>query len=258
LVDFALQAPNPIGAFFDGFMANFSVGHTLFVFLDESGNFDFSPNGSKFWSLTALCTLDPVEDRHKLTELLYELAAAGGGQECFHATEDFQSVRDEVFTRINQLPPNFEIHSVIADKRKANPVIYEEHVSRGGKKHRVTSGDGMYERVARTLLKYIFNRPKYKYKHAKRIVVVLSSLFDKSRHKALTSVLNTYLKGHTGMAFFIYFHATKADMNCQIADYCCWAISIKYERGETRSYDLIKHHIKSEFEIFKLGDTTYY
>jgi len=63
-------------------------GKTLFIFVDESGNFDFRPAGSRYWSITALCTFDPISGRDSLMRLLYELAAAGGGQEYFHATED--------------------------------------------------------------------------------------------------------------------------------------------------------------------------
>lgn len=230
----------------------------LFIFLDESGNFDFSQRGSKYWSLTALCTLNPMEGRHFLTELLYDLAVAGGGQECFHATEDRQSVRDEVFGRINRIPESFEVHSVIAEKRKANPSVYQINGVRNGKPHTTTSGDRLYEIVCRTLLRYIFQRPKPTYKQARRIVVVLSSIFDKTRHKALQGVLRAYLREHTHVPFHIYFHSTKADINCQIADYCGWAIGIKWERAEMRSYELIKHHIKSEFPIFAAGETIYY
>jgi Protein of unknown function (DUF3800) len=232
------------------------AGDNLFIFLDESGNFDFSPKGSQFWSLTALCTLSPVAGRDSLIRLLYELAAAGGGQECFHATEDLQSVRDEVFSRINSLPKNFEIHSVIAEKRKANPVLYREVVRHGKGWLTKTNPDQLYQIVGRTLLRYIFRSPKYK--HAKRIVVVLSAIFNAPRHKAIEKMLRSYLKGHANVPFFIYFHATKTNLNCQIADYCGWAIGIKWERKDFRSYDLIKHHIKSEFPIFQLGTTIYY
>lgn len=228
----------------------------LFIFLDESGNFDFSPRGSKFWSLTALCTMQPTEARETLMDLLYELAAAGGGQECFHATEDLQSVRDEVFKRINTLPANFEIHSVVAEKCKTNPSIYQEAFWRDGRRLFRTNPDGVYEIVCRTLLKYIFRRQKYR--HAKRIVVVLSALFNNPRHREIRKVLNDYLKAHARVPFHIYFHATKADFNCQIADYCGWAIAIKWERQDSRSHDLIKHHIKSEFSIFESGLTRYY
>jgi len=33
---------------------------TLYIFLDESGNFDFSPKGTKYFVLSAVSTLDPV------------------------------------------------------------------------------------------------------------------------------------------------------------------------------------------------------
>src|SRR4030095_6173245 len=101
--------------------------------------------GSKYWSLTAVCTVNPVEGREALIALLYELAAAGGGQEFFHATEDLQSVRDQVFARINALPRNFEIHSVIAEKCKTNPSIYSETTIRNGKVITITNPDGLYE-----------------------------------------------------------------------------------------------------------------
>jgi len=116
--------------------------------------------------------------------------------------------------------------------------------------------DRLYEIVGRTLLKYIFRRPIYQ--RAKRIVIVLSSIFNAPRHKAIEKMLRGYLKQHTSAQFFIYFHATKADLNCQIADYCGWAIAIKWERKEMRSYELIQEHVRSEFDIFELGTTKYY
>ena len=67
-----------------------------------------------------------------------------------------------------------------------------------------------------------------------------------------------YLKKHSAKRFEIYFHQAKADLNCQLADYCGWAIAIKWERGENRSYALVQDKIKSEFEIFKMGTTLYY
>lgn len=36
---------------------------TLFIFVDESGNFDFSPKGTKFFVLSCLSTFKPAEER---------------------------------------------------------------------------------------------------------------------------------------------------------------------------------------------------
>ena len=34
---------------------------TLYVFIDESGNFDFSPSGTKYFILTTLTTIVPYD-----------------------------------------------------------------------------------------------------------------------------------------------------------------------------------------------------
>lgn len=105
---------------------------TLFIFLDESGNLDFSPSGSRYWSLTALCTFEPVRGRESLLHLMYSLADQGMGQECFHATEDKQAVRNEVFSCLDTMDDRFEIHSVIAEKSKAHPALYRKTITKSG------------------------------------------------------------------------------------------------------------------------------
>lgn len=42
------------------------------------------------------------------------------------------------------------------------------------------------------------------------------------------------------------------------ADFCCWAIQRKWERGDERSYVLIRNKVRSEFEPFRRGQTLYY
>ena len=44
----------------------------------------------------------------------------------------------------------------------------------------------------------------------------------------------------------------------QVADYCCWAIHRKWERSDARSYELVKDKIRSEYDIFRGGNTLYY
>jgi hypothetical protein len=228
---------------------------TLFIFLDEAGNLDFSRTGSKYWSLTAVCTFMPAVGRQAFVELLYSLASAGVGQECFHATEDRQAVRDEVFRCITVLN-DFEIHCVIAEKCKAHPSLYRRPVTRKGKVIWIKDESPFYDVICRTLLKYIFKR--WKFANADSIVVVLSSLFTNEKQRALAGTLKTYLKRHTKKPFHIYFHQTKSDFNCQIADYCGWAITINWERNEDRSWDLIKNKVQSVFEIFRYGTGTHY
>jgi len=41
-------------------------------------------------------------------------------------------------------------------------------------------------------------------------------------------------------------------------DYLTWAVTRYYERGDPRSYDLIRHKIASEFDLFQTGTVVYY
>ena len=229
---------------------------TLFLFIDESGNFDFSPKGTKYFVLTALATFDPLMKREELIRLRYELLASGTDQEYFHATEDMQKVRDQVFEILSKIDSTFEIHSVVAQKNKAHSSLYKEQYQKGDKMITRITGIGLYEKMCQTLLQYIFEGKKEK---VDRVVVLLGSLFVGERRKSLLQTLKSFLKSSfSGTPFEIYCHSSSADLNCQLADYCCWAISVRRERGEERPYKIIKSRIKSEFEIFRTGTTEYY
>ena len=230
--------------------------NTLFLFIDESGNFDFSSRGTKYFVLTGMSTFIPVEERSKLLELRYRLLKDGVDQEYFHATEDKQSVRNDVFKLIVSLKDNLEVHSVIAQKNKANPVLYKENYIKKGKKINRVVGAEFYERNCRTLLQYVFRG--YADKNINKIIVVLGAIFTKDKQSYILKTLKKYLKENFSLPFEIYFHQSQADLNSQLADYFGWSIYIKYERNEERPYKLVKNRIKSQFEIFSKGSTIYY
>jgi len=182
---------------------------TLYLFVDESGNFDFSsPKGTKYFTLASVSTFNPCLFKEKILGFKYELLEKGYNKEMFHATEDEQVVRDKIFGFIKDLSGDFEIDSVIVQKNKTNPTLYNEIKRKKG-----------------TLITRQVGTKLYRIK-----------------------------------PFQIYFHKSNSDLNCQIADYCCWAISIKWERGERRSYDILSNAkmIKSEFDIFQFGRQEYY
>lgn len=41
------------------------------------------------------------------------------------------------------------------------------------------------------------------------------------------------------MAFRILHHASRADVNLQVADYCAWALYRKWERDDLRSVRIV-------------------
>ncbi len=56
----------------------------------------------------------------------------------------------------------------------------------------------------------------------------------------------------------ILHHASKSHYGVQTADYCCWTIFRKRERGDASYYSRIKKAVRSEFAIFENGKTLYY
>jgi hypothetical protein len=215
---------------------------TLYIFIDESGNFDFTSSGTKYFVLTAVSTFSPFELRgdlfHKAQELKYIAWEEGRNGYYFHATEDKQKTRDWVFSAIKKLR-DIEIDAVVVQKSKAAPSLYFEE-------------EKFYGRISEALLEPIFAR-HHEDETLEKIVVVLGSLFtDKKRGHILQS-LKQYLKTKSKKLFHIYFHTTSSDINCQIADYCSWAIYVKYERGEGRPWEEIKDKIKSCLDVFRDG-----
>jgi hypothetical protein len=222
---------------------------TLFLFVDESGNFDFSNTGTKYFILTVLSTTDPHGLGSSLLKLRYNLLpnyACGPKMEergYFHASEDAQHVRDKVFEKISRTDLTLRLDSIIAQKNKAAPRFYQNHKE-------------FYEILAKPLLKYAFTRAGWKgYAH---VVVVFSSIFNNRIRSILKQTFKSLIKSYTKLSYSIYFHNSKFDLCSQAADYFGWAIYRKWESGDNRSYSLVKAYIKSELDIFKGGKTEFY
>ncbi len=238
---------------------------TLYIFIDESGNFDFTSTGTKYFALTAISTFSPLNSREDLLHRVYELKYEGwkDGQEdyYFHATEDKQVTRDWVFSAVKKLD-DIEIDAIIAQKNKTNPSLYTHFEPVNNSKaflpvKTVRSEERFYDKVSQMLLQYIFNRHQ-KNDGIEKIVVVLGSLFTDKKRGYVIKSLKKYLKTKFQKPFYIYFHTTSSDINCQVADYCGWAVYVKFERGEVRPWEEIKSKVKSCFDVFKSGTNEYY
>jgi hypothetical protein len=76
------------------------MNHYRYILLDEGGNFDFSPKGTRLFTLTSVTKVRPFQIAPVLDHLKYDLIETGLDLEYFHASEDRQPVRDQVFTAI--------------------------------------------------------------------------------------------------------------------------------------------------------------
>lgn len=233
---------------------------TLYIFIDESGNFDFSPSGTKYFALTSITTMQPLKNRSTFFNLRYTLLREGMNQECFHATEDKQKVRDQIFSYISKLD-DIQVDCVLVQKNKANPSLYLEVSAKNKNSLAKTkvkhSGERLYKVVSQSLLKYIFRNHK-SLQEADRIVVILGQIFVSNKREFILKSLKKFLKEKTNKPFYIYFHKSEADINCQLADYCGWAIFVNAERKESRPLKNAQDKINSCIDIFAIGTMTYY
>jgi hypothetical protein len=87
------------------------------ILIDEGGNFDFSPKGTSYFIMTAVSKSFSYSEHAELAELKYDLLSeqrlllAG-----FHASEDRQVVRNQVFRIIQEHLHHHRIYAVIYEK----------------------------------------------------------------------------------------------------------------------------------------------
>jgi len=108
------------------------------------------------------------------------------------------------------------------------------------------------------LIRYVLE-PKNLRDYTEVIVITDSIPVSRKREaveKAVKQILSRMLPA--GTKYRVLHHASKSCVSLQVADYCSWAIFRKWERGDLRSYDLIRSGMRSEFDIFKFGSRYYY
>ncbi len=217
---------------------------TVYIFLDEGGNFDFSRGGTTYFTLTSVTRTRPFLLNAALDDYKYDLLEYGKNVEYFHASEDNPHVRGEVFDRIVEHTDTLRVDSLIVEKPKTGPALRAEH--------------NFYPKMLGYLLRHVIQREATT--TVDEIIVVTDSIpVNKKRktvEKAVKLVLAEMLPGHT--RYRILHHDSKAHYGLQVADYCNWAIYRKWSSGDTLQYDRIKPMICSEFEIFRGGATYYY
>ncbi len=217
---------------------------TLYMFLDEGGNFVFSPKGTNYFVLTCLTFQRPFPAYDHLTMINYDLLENGIDLQYFHATEDKQAVRDRVFNLIQKNLSYFTVDSVIIEKRKTNPVLREK-----GK---------FYLKVFDFLMKSVLETRIHS--GIKQLLIFTDQIPMESDRKAVEKGIKITVSHHLGekIKYHIYHHPSKSNFNLQVVDYINWAIYRKWEAGDLRSYNLVKQAIKGEADIFKGSDMTYY
>ena len=223
----------------------------VYLYIDEAGNFDFSPKGSQYFILTAVVMSRPFAHINALAAVKYDCIESGLDEKkhpkCheFHAATDAQSVRDRVFDVICRDCANVRIYSVIIRKNKTDPAL--------------RLPDKLYTKAFEWLVKRIAACEAIG--EGTLVVAITDSYLFKGKTEAVKAAIKSFLDkcfARAGIEYRYYQHLSESDVNLQIADYCCWAIQRKWERGDTRSYDIICEMVKNEGDVLKRESAVYY
>lgn len=213
-----------------------------YVFVDEAGDFTFQrKQGASLYFMVGTASMGSCEVGDALLSLRRELMWEGIDVEQFHATTDRQPVRDRVFSLL--ATSDIRVDATILDKTKTHDHLRQNPVR-------------FYKQALFLHFKYLI--PRVAGRHDD-LTVVASSLQIK-RHKGALgdSVRDVVDQVSRTRRFMTAFHKGATDPCLQVADYVTWAIQRKYERNDDRSYKLIEHLVKSEFQPFAKGAQTFY
>lgn len=160
----------------------------------------------------------------------------------FHACEDKQVIRDEVYKLIRG--SKLSVSATILEKSKAQV--------------QVRSSDARFYKYA-----WYFHlsgvAPKMNLKATDQVVITTASVGTKKGQVTFSDAVNDVVRQRMLRGEYrTHFCSSASDPCLQIADYCTWAIQRKWERGDSRSYDLIAHLVNHEYEAWKHGMTHYY
>lgn len=216
----------------------------LRLFSDETGNFDFSrgADATKYFGVGTLVAEESAARAltADLQALRYMLTESGAVDvRPFHAAKDKQAVRDEVFKVLARHTFRFDV--TLLEKSKALPRV------------RVTD-DYFFKHAWFYHFKYI--APTLR---RDDLVVIAAELGLKAQRQlfraAVQDVLNQCLPSQR---HHVAFWPSGTEYGLQAVDYCLWAVFRKWERGDPRSYDLIKDKVRSEFDLFGTGTRHWY
>lgn len=217
-----------------------SFKNPIFVFVDESGNLDFSGNGTDHFVLSAFITPEPWSCIQRSTKLVYELISRGlHDQIPFHATQNSVGTRKRFIDSLCEDTHACKVHSIYADKHLTHPRLHRPEV--------------FYSLLGVALGKYLLKTLGHN--HDLIALMFDSALTGKKKTAFLKSVKPELNK--LNARYEISFRPVKYDVNGQIADYYAWSLFRKLESNDSTWFDVLPGP-HTEFNIFSQGRIRYW
>lgn len=199
--------------------------HPLWVFIDESGNFDFSERGTRHFLMTAVATDDPGASATHLLRLKYEQMLRGSNQLDFHATHNSRGTRKRVLSLIGDMS-HIRSMTVVFDKAQYR---------------------ALPDSTTRFILAASTAIAEWACEFAGPTHDHVTLVFDTAYTTAQMSQVKHHLKiviAARRMSYRIHFHRVANEPNGQIADYIAWSHFRMIERSddEGRKHLRADHH----------------
>lgn len=224
----------------------------LYCYLDEAGDFNFSPTGSRYYIYTALVSDDPLPLNDEMLEAKYTLvlnnipfSKSHQGNDYFHATEDAPLTRRICYGAIVEHLDDFRVYSVIVQKNKVTPDARERRA--------------FYSKLMGRLLDDVIAGEEIadNYTH---VSVLTDRIPVQKKSSAIIGPVKGKLKSLLGedVGYSLAPMESRSDFGLQAADYCSWAIYRAWTNDDLRHRNLIAGCVRSERDLLASCDEEYY
>jgi Arc/MetJ family transcription regulator len=206
------------------------MNHSIYLFLDEGGNFDFKPSGTRYFTLTSVAMRRPFDLYEPLNSLRYDCMEYGLPTEFFHCSEDNKHVRSKVFQLLAEHQTDFSIDALVVDKTSVSSTLQVD-------KH-------FYPEMLGRLLKEVI--PREIAKGAKEVLVITDTIPIQKKRQAIEKAVKQALaeKLPADLRYRVLHHASRSHFGLQIADYCNWAIFRKWQNDDDAFFERLKPAIE--------------
>ena len=215
------------------------MNRCAYIFLDEAGNFNFSTNGTRYFVLTSVSTRRPFALHGPLDDYKHECLEVDVNldTEYFHCAEDNRKVSHRVFELIAAHLNDLSIDSLIVEKRKTDLALREDR--------------RFYPEMLAHLLKHVL--PMELNGNTEEVIVITDTIPVQKKRRAIEKAIRKTLVEMlpAEMRYRVLHHQSRSHYGLQVADYCCWAVFRKCQKGETEYYDQISAALRSEIDIFR-------
>ena len=217
-----------------------SFNDVLYIFIDESGNLDFTEKGSKYFMFNFLIKKRPFLSHNAISNYRYTLLERNldplGGRrlniEKFHACDDNKFIKEEMFKIISSFDTSIvQVYSYILEKPKVNPDTRNQD-------------DKFYIDNLTYAIKKLLDTLDID----KDFIIITDNLpvkkNEKKQVKALKQGVAEYIQDNRSqLRYDIFHHSSSSSVNLQIVDYVGWAINRKYEHCQDHYFKIIEKYV---------------